>query len=700
MARIACVMQDGPKDCGVSCLLMIIRSYGGNISKEKLRELSHTNNQGVSAYDLLEAARQVGFMGRGITGDLGKIDLFMLPCIAHVVVNEKYQHFVVIEEINHKRQTLVILDPAQGRRKYSFRDFEKMSTQQYLYLKPIHKLPSYEPKKHLQHHLLVFLSHNRGMFVLVFLFSVFYSLLNILSSFEFKLLLTYVIPFSSYSNLKKISVLFMFFVLLQLAIHLLRQKLLYFLEYRLSNHLMMAIIDQVVLLPYPYYKNRSTGEIMNRINEMEQIKNFVVQLFGLVFLDLVRVLIFLIVLFHLHSHLTWILIVVTLLSFVLTIIIQKPLQNRFQQLQKTHAELDSAFVQELQGVETIKGLHMESSTAEEMQHRYFHFNLYRSQFQNLMSIIDYLKEHLLSLGFVYLLWQGSRYVILGELSLANLILFHEFYFYFLSSVQNIFSFILSRSSIKVMASRLEELFEIGPEQFALDYRRVRKELQGDLLIEQLSYGYQNHQPLLRNVTLHIFPKDKVVFYGPSGSGKSTLMKLLIRYYEVEEGRILLDGVDLRHYTLEEIRQQIAYVGQSATLFSGTLYHNIALDEDVDYEAFLRICHLCQVDEIIKDHVLGYDVVVEEGGFNLSGGERQRIILARTLLKSRAIYIFDEAMGQMDEAMEGVVLKNILAYLKEKTVIIISHRENHQDLFDLVLRMEGGTGSVEVLRSVT
>ena len=141
------VLQDGIKDCGVCSLLSIIRFYGGDVSKEYLRELTHTTKDGVSLYNLKEAANQIGFETMAMSGELENIDVNNLPCIVHFIVNKSYKHFVVLYQINKKKQQVVLMDPAKGKKTISFSEFHLLTSSAYLFLKPTKKLPIMKKKK-------------------------------------------------------------------------------------------------------------------------------------------------------------------------------------------------------------------------------------------------------------------------------------------------------------------------------------------------------------------------------------------------------------------------------------------------------------------------------------------------------------------------------------------------------------------------
>ena len=194
--------------------------------------------------------------------------------------------------------------------------------------------------------------------------------------------------------------------------------------------------------------------------------------------------------------------------------------------------------------------------------------------------------------------------------------------------------------------------------------------------------------LFDNLSLEINWKEKVLLIGSSGAGKSSLVKILLRYIEVPYGMVSIKNIDINHYHLEVIRKNIMYISSNEFLFTNTLYNNITLEREVSEEEFHRVCKICQVDDL-RDDRLGYQRLVEEDGFNFSNGERQRIVLARGLLKDADIYIFDEAFSQIDSFRRDKIINEIFLYLKDKTIIMISHNIDSFNIFDKVLKLDGG-----------
>ena len=205
---------------------------------------------------------------------------------------------------------------------------------------------------------------------------------------------------------------------------------------------------------------------------------------------------------------------------------------------------------------------------------------------------------------------------------------------------------------------------------------------------------------IKNINVSVVGSDKKILHdfsltipdgevhavmGPNGTGKSTFVKLLMRYIEMPFGYISINNIDINHYHLDILRNNITYVSQQEYLFNDTLYNNITLGREIDKNEIEKVVKMLYLNEVGS-----LNRMVEENGFNFSVGERQRIILARSVLKKSSIYIFDEALSQIDVIKERDILINIFKYLKDKTIIVISHRFDNKDLFERIIRIEKGS----------
>ena len=243
--------------------------------------------------------------------------------------------------------------------------------------------------------------------------------------------------------------------------------------------------------------------------------------------------------------------------------------------------------------------------------------------------------------------------------------------------------------VSVSFIRIKELLDSKIEYLNIDKKCINKHLLGNIEINNLIYSYNGIDDIVKCKNLSINATDKVLLYGNSGGGKSTLMKLFCRYIGGYKGSILIDNRNIQTYNLLDIRRKITYVSQDETIYTDTIYNNIVLNNNIKYEEYLKIIKMIGINSIFEKSLLGDEMILDNNGLNLSGGERQRIILARSLVKNSDIYIFDEILNAIDVKSERQILKNIFSYLKNKTVIVISHRFNNRDLYQKFVMIKEG-----------
>ena len=677
------VLQDGIKDCGVCCLLSIIRHYGGNVSKEYLRDLTNTTKNGVTAYNIVKGAEKLGFNAYALTGNIEEIDANNLPAIAHVIINKSYKHFVVIYDIDFLKEKILIMDPARGKKILSFSEFKLLSSNNYIFLKPIKKLPKFQDKKIIKSTIIKYILNNKFLLIYLIILTIYFSILNLLSAFHFKYLLDYAINYGITKNVLLISITILIIYLLKEVLAYLRNIIILKYSEMFDEVVTTKIYKQIILLPYLYYKNRTTGEVITRIKDLGIIKNFIIQIITSITTDILSIIVFIVVLLNINKELTYISIVQFILLLLINYIFKNKIKNKTNNYYKQEEKVNSYLVETLSSVDAIKGMHIEKRTIDKFLLKYKKYleSIYSLTMTNETSKI--LKNNINNIAMVILLYFGTIFVIANKITLSEFIIYQSINNFFLSSFYNIISIINEYPKYKVSLERIEDIFTIKKEVFDASFYYNNYKLDGDIVYNNLSYSY-NSKKLLNNINFTIKNKDKIFLYGPSGTGKSTFVKLLMRYIELPFGNISINNIDINHYHLDVLRNNITYVSQQEYLFNDTIYNNITLNRNIDKDEVDKVVKLINLEEVGN-----IDKIVEENGFNFSGGERQRIILARSILKKSDIYIFDEALSQIDVKKERDILLNIFKYLKDKTIIVISHRFDNKDLFERIIKIEKG-----------
>lgn len=685
MKKFEYVLQDGPKDCGVCALLTIIKCHGGLVSKEYLRTLTNTTSNGVSALSLLEAGNKLGFYTQGVSGDVLKLEERYLPCIAHVILDNKYKHFVVIHKIDRKKDTITIADPSRGIIKMDIDKFKTISTNNYLLFTPNRTIPIMRENDLIKHKIKNFIYDNKNTFYVILFLSILFTLINIIISFNFQFLIDRVITYSSYNNLFVLSLIFFTIYALKNIIEFSREKILYFISHKLDYILVNDSLNHILTLPHIYFKNRTTGEILSRIADLGELKETICDFVSTVFIDLIITVVTFFALINISSSLSFIVLSIIVVYSILIIFYNRYLNDDLKELKEENAKVNSIIIELINGINTIKSLNILSKITEEyslIYNKYLNVSFNFTKKINNKQTLDNLVVSLVSL---IILVMGGSLVIKNELKLSSLITFNSIIFYNMSSLKNILNFDVLIQKTKIVISRINELLNIKEEKLYLDLNPI-KNVKGDIIIKDLSFKHGDRY-ILNNFSATFKEGKKILITGSSGCGKSTLAKLIAGFHETRKGKIFIGKTDITDVNLWNLREDITYVSQDEYLFNNTLFENLNIRNARDKNKIIEIAKCMLLDDITSKNKSGYNMILEENARNISGGERQRIILARTFLKNSNIYILDETFSEIDRKKERLILNNIFKQFKDKTIIVISHRLDNSDLYDEVYNME-------------
>lgn len=679
-------MQDGVKDCGICSLLTIVRYYNGNYSKEYLRTITNTTKDGVTAFALLEAAKNIGFDAVGVTGDALDIAKKNLPCIAHVVIQNKYKHFLVIYKIDKKNKVIMLADPSQGLVKMNVSDFEKMSTKVFLFLKPNKKIPYVKNESKVKNIIYNFLSENKMSLFIILILSFLYNIISIMTSFNFQLIMNYALKYGSKYNLYIIFIsMLILYILKELLIYI-RNLVVNFISLKLDYSLITSVYSHILSLPYSYYRNRPVGEVIMRINDLSELKDSVSQLIVTFLLDIFLIIITLIFLYMINFKLTLIVIFVLILYFLVTFIYNKFLFKMIRLNKKDSSAVNTFMVESIEGVMSIRGSNTFLQFKDKFSSLYNNFIISSYNFFKKYNTLNFLNNFLVSILIVVIITMGSIFVIDGNMDSSSIITYYSVLCFFLEPVKNVANFDVVVKKSRISIERIEELLMVEEEKILLDNQKITGKLK-NILFKDVTFSYDFKNNVVNKLNLKIDEGEKVVIYGKSGSGKSTVAKILTRYLDVERGKVFINGYDINDYNLWSIREGITYVSQNEFLLTDTIYNNINMKGTRDAEYIFDVCKMIGVDKIVKFKNGGYNMILEENGSNISGGERERILLARAFVRDSDVYILDESFSEIDSLGEREILGKIFSKYKDKMIIVISHRMDNNDLYDRRICME-------------
>lgn len=657
---------------------MIIRYYRGDIPRERLRDLTKTTREGTTAYHLVEAAKQFHFSAQGVKGNVEQLAKRDLPCIAHVALDGKYHHYVVIYKVNSKK--LLIADPASSLKMMTKEDFSKISTGIFLIFSPRKKIPKIEVSNGLKSFLYSYFDTQKKWLGWFLLFSLGLFGLQLLNSFQLKYLLEYVISMDSQYNLIFYGSLFITISIVKICFQNIQFSLSQWLSYQFGKILHIKVYEHITSLPYLYYRNHSTGEIMTRILELEKLEQVFPNAFFLVCTELPFFLIVACILAVENSKLFFLLLGFLFISGICFFILQIFGTEKLRQAKRSLEKENSYLTESLLGIETIQSLNYQRRFQNRFLLSYQSYKRSQKSFLKNWNMQHTIVEFMQELFLILLLVICSFEVLEGEMTVGNLIFYHALCTYLLEPIRHFMSFQLEYKEAREAWNKIGELLSI-PREKLLPISKNKYLKVEQIELEKVSYSYNQRKNILNELSFQIKQGEKILIYGESGGGKSTLARLFSCMLEPESGQILLNGSNIKNYPLSLIREKILYVPQRGYLFTQTVLENISCDyNDEILEKTLEVGKLCMVDELVNGKLEGYHWMIEENGYNLSGGERQRIILARSLFKRASVYIFDESFSELDPIKERQILENIFSKYPDKIMIMISHRERNQDLF--------------------
>ena len=687
MRKYPFVRQQGIKECGVACILMIIRYYKGNISLSRLLDMTKTNKDGTTLYHIVNALTEIGFDCDGIKCELDDLlnKNIIMPCISSVIINSSYKHFVVIYEI--KKNYIIIGDPAYGIKKVCISQFRKIYNNAIVIATPNKTIPYVNDKKYFTLYKIII--KNKKLIKLIIIYSFVITLLSILNSLYFGRLID---SLNTNKNiLFCVFIIFFSITLLKIIIDFIKNKMLIYLNKIIDLSLTQDIFSKILSLPYKYYKNHSTGDLVSRITDLFYLKEFLNKIIIAIFIDMPLILVSLILLYVINKSLFFFCFLIFILNLIVVFIFNNINFKKNYKLKNLYSTFNSYMVESINGFETIKGLNIKNIINQKFSNKYLDFLNYQFLVNKFYLKQVVIKNIINNLGVIVINYLGIILVYDDKLKLSSLITFNTIFSYFTNSINSIIDVTININEFRTNLNRINEIMVNNNDTGFLNYFT-----NGDIRYRNLTYTFDDKRYVLKNINLLIKKEEKVLIIGKSGSGKSTLFKLLKKYYDVDMDLVFINNIDINNFKYSAINNSILYINQSEIIFNDSVLNNIKLKE-IEDEKLLLISKLCFVDEIVNKNNLGYNLLLEENGFNLSGGERQRIILARTLLCDFDILIIDEGLNQVDIILERKILKNVFEYFKDKTIIVISHRIDNYKLFDHIIELKEGVITKDVKR---
>lgn len=536
--------------------------------------------------------------------------------------------------------------------------------------------PSYKPHKDKKNGLISLISlifKQKMLVTYIVLASLLVTLINIVGSYYLQGILDEYIPNQMRSTLGIVSIGLIITYILQQMMSFSRDYLLIVLSQRLTIDVILSYIRHIFELPMSFFATRRTGEIISRFTDANSIIDALASTILSLFFDLSILIIVGGVLLLQNTNLFFLTLLAIPIYTVIIFAFIKPFEKMNHDVMQSNSMVNSAIIEDINGIETIKSLTSEEARYQKIDSEFVNY-LDKSFTLSKYSIFQTtLKQGFQLILNVLILWLGAHLIISEKISIGQLITFTALLSYFTNSLESIINLQTKLQSAKVANKRLNEVYLVESE-FKTKQTLIEKGfLTGDITFHNVSYKYGFRRDTLSDINLTIKTGDKVSLVGISGSGKTTLAKMMVHFYEPYKGQIRLNGNDLKMIDKKTLRQYINYLPQQAYIFSGSILENLTLgtNQIFSQEEIIRACEIAEIRSDIEQMPMGYQTELSDGA-GLSGGQKQRIALARALLTKSPILILDEATSGLDVLTEKKVIDNLMG-LKDKTIIFVAHR---------------------------
>lgn len=530
---------------------------------------------------------------------------------------------------------------------------------------------------------------HRPVFTAVITASFFIQLFGLVTPLFIQVIIDKVLAHHALTTLEVVAGAFMIILVFDTIMNLLRNYLLYHTANKVDASLGAKVYRHLLSLPFRYFATRKVGNIIARVRELENLRQFMTNISLTVLLDTVFSVVFVAIMAVYSGYLTLIVLsfvlAIAVISFVATPLIKTRLDEKFQK----GAANQSFLVESITGIQTVKSLAIEGKMIKEWEKSLGDYIMSAFRLSNLGNIAVTSSQALQKIMTLAVIYFGVSLVFNKSMSVGQLIAFQMFASQLSGPILRLVHMWQDFQQAKLSLERIGDIINTQPE--VAGGAIAIKQLKGDIAAANVSFRYAPDGPLvLDGISFKITAGMMVGIVGRSGSGKSTIAKLVQRLYLPAEGAITIDGVDIRHMDPLFLRYRTGIVLQECFLFSGTIRDNIAMAAPAaDMERIIRVAQIAGAHDFISAMPLGYDTYVEERGSSLSGGQKQRIAIARALIMNPGILIFDEATSALDYESEKVIQQNLHLIRKGRTVIFIAHRLAVMRDCDLVIVIDKG-----------
>lgn len=687
------IKEQRTEDTLLESLLFLSKYHKRTASAESLITGLAIYNSLMTPSMFKKSAKRIGLITKAVNRKISEIDNLALPAV--MILKNNKACVVLNIDLENKQTSLIMPDlDTNSHVNLSIDELEKLYTGNLLIIKPAYNFENRvdreiqvnDSKKWFWRTM----QKNIGIYKLVIISAILINIFVIFVPLFTMNVYDRVLPNKAVDTLWILLIGIVFVLIFDFILKLIRA---YFIEQagkRADIRMSSKIFDQLLNIKLDV-KPSSTGMFVNRLQSFENVREFFTTVTITAFVDLPFVFLFIFIIFYIGGPLGYISLFTIIIATFFAWFMQKPLKKTILNSSKEDQIKQTVLTETVTGLEIVKSVRAQNRMRTHWEKSISQTSYYGNKAQYLSQIVNYFVGFISQLSGILIVAGGVLLASEGTITMGAIIAAMMLNARVIGPVSQIAGMIIRLDRTILSLNNIDEIMKMPVERQHNQKYLSRPNLKGDIIFKEVNFAYKEQKfDVLKNINLTIKKGEKVGIIGKIGSGKSTLAKLLLNLYEPSKGSILVDNTDIRQIDPVDLRRSIGYVPQEPFLFMGSVKDNITIGEQyATDEQILKASLIAGVHDFLGKHEKGYDLIVGERGEGLSGGERQSITLARAILSNPNCLILDEPTNMMDELSESQFKKNLMNIIKDKTVLIITHKPSLLSLVDRLIVVEDG-----------
>ena len=675
----------------IQCLTVVAKHFGVPAIAERIEQENALSGREPSQQELIRIAANLSLKAK--YDRLSFKELLALVGVFPILVKVKDNEFCIVAGISNEpgRQFIVVLDPKDPKalvKEMPFGQFESIWDGQVVLIKRIYKLTDEDQP----FGLLWFLPEifkQRHSFKDIAITNFVLSILGLSTPIFTQIVIDKVLVHESKSTLMVLTFGIVIAIIFEVVFTYLRQYLLLDATNKIDMRLNRKTFAHLLSLPIEYFEKNTAGLVVRQVQQIQSVRAFLTGSMFFTILEIISFVIFLPVLFLYSFKLTLIVILIAILMGMVVLLLIKPFTLRLERLSTSESLRQGMLVESIHGIRTVKSLALEPLQRKNWDQKSANSVMLNFDVMKISLSAQVVTQFLQRIMPIAIIFFGALDVFDKQLTVGALISFQMMSGRVVTPIVQFVGLIHEYQQTMISVRMLGGLMNHPAERQSA--AGLRPQIRGHITFIDVSFKYPGAGfYALNKLNLEIHPGQVIGIVGKSGSGKSTFTKLIQSLYQVQDGIIRFDGVDIRELDLNYLRKNIGVVLQENFIFRGTIRDNISITKpDASFEEIVAVAQVAGADEFIEKLAQGYDTPLEENGTNLSGGQRQRLAIARAVLNQPRVLIFDEASSALDPESEVIFMDNLAKIAAGRTVIIVSHRLSTLVNSDKIFFFENG-----------